>query len=151
MSSDPVPRRTEARLIYAGSLLLALFLGYRLYSLGGPYFEKPRTIIDHVGTTPHETREALLVLPRAAKLLPRNAEVTCFRPRNGQAWDDDPVYLTAIGQLRRQNVLPPFTARLQSPREELIEYVIAIGEPFQHPAYAVVAEWPEGRLYRLRK
>jgi hypothetical protein len=51
--------------------------------------------------------------------------------------------------LQHQKVLPPFVAGLTIARHALVEYVIAIREPFTHPYYRVVAEFPEGRLYKV--
>jgi len=126
---------------------------WRLASRGAPYFEQPRTIVDHVGNGKgngkHETRDALILLPRVAKLLPRGANVTCFRPLRGQQRYDAANYLTAVGMLPHQNVLPPFVAGLETKRKDLVEYVVAIREPFTHPAYVPIAEWPEGRVYQV--
>jgi hypothetical protein len=139
----------EKTLIAIATLvLLAAFL-HRLYTRGGPYFQRPVTIVDHVGPVQHETRDALVLLPRLRPLLPRGAEVTCFRPVEGQERYDMPNYFAAVGQLPQQTVLPPFVAGLTVPREQLNEYVIAVGEPFTHPAYRVIAEFPEGRLYKV--
>ena len=52
----------------------------RLYTRGGPYFARPVTIVDHVGPQKHETRDALILLPKVRPLLPRGAHVTCFEP-----------------------------------------------------------------------
>jgi hypothetical protein len=134
---------------WAAIALLAAALMARLASRGGPYLESPRTIVDHVGPNRHETADALIILPRVAKLLPRGADVTCFRPAGGQEQYDAANFLTAVGMLPRQNVLPPFVAGLLTPRNELVEYVVAIREPFTHPAYVPIAEWPEGRVYRV--
>jgi hypothetical protein len=130
-------------------MLLGAALAWRLYSRGGPYLEPPRTVVDHVGRGTHETRDALIILPRVARLLPRGANVTCFRPIGGQEHYDSPNYLTAVGMLPHQTVLPPFVAGLLTPRNELVEYVVAIREPFTHPYYVPIAEWPEGRVYRV--
>jgi len=92
-----------------------------------------------------------MVLPRIRPLLPRGAQVTCFRPINGEQNYDLPNFFTAVGQLPDQMVQPPFFAARDAPATSLVEYVIAIRDPFTHPAYHVVAEFPEGRLYKVRR
>jgi hypothetical protein len=146
------PRMTpRAVLIHAASLLLFAAFLQRLYTRGGPYFERPVTAIDHVGPDKHELRDALIVLPQVAAMLPRDAQVTCFRPRDGQEQYDGANFLTAVGQLPRQMVQPPFVAGLYIPRTELVDYVVAVSEPFTHPAYKVVRQWPEGALYQVER
>jgi len=141
----------QRTVVYAAAVLLAAALGRRLVTRGGPYFQAPRTIVDHVGPNQHETRDALIVLPRAARVIPEGKEVTCFRPIGGQEQYDSANYLTAVGMLPRHQVLPPFTAGLLTPRAQLVEYVIAIRDPFDHPAYVPIAEWPEGRVYQVQR
>ena len=144
--------RTERAVLTVLALLLVAALAGRLYTRGGPYFERPQTIIDHVGRERHESRDALVLLPKVRPLLPRRAEVTCFRPLDGAAPDGDTSnFLPAIGLLPQQNVLPPFTAMNDVPRRSLVEYVIAIRVPFTHPAYKEIATFPEGRLYRVQR
>ena len=134
------------------ALLLVAALAGRLYTRGGPYFERPRTIIDHVGREKHESRDALVLLPKVRPLLPRGAEVTCFRPLDGAAPEGDTSnFFAAVGQLPHQSVMPPFTAMNDVPRKNLVEYVIAIRVPFTHPAYKEIATFPEGRLYQVQR
>jgi len=135
--------------VAATTLILLIAFGHRLYTRGGPYFSAPETIVDHVGPNKHETRDALLLLPKVRSMLPRDALVTCFRPQNGKQHDDMPNFFVAVGQLPDQTVLPPFVASLGSDPSNLVEWVIAVRDPFTHPSYRVVAEFPEGRLYRL--
>lgn len=142
-------KRVEQIVIALGAILLTAALLVRLVSRGGPYFDRPQTIVDHVGREKHETRDALILLPKVAPLIPRGAEVTCFRPGGGQMQYDVPNYFAAIGALPRHNVQPPFVASLNTPRNELVEYVIAIEQPFDHPYFHVVATFPEGRLYKV--
>ena len=132
-----------------GVLLLTVALLVRLISRGGPYFTRPETIVDHVGPQKHETRDVLLLLPKVAPLIPRSAIVTCFRPVGGQMDFDAPDYFAAVGALPKHTVWPPFVASLTTPRNELVEYVIAVEKPFEHPYYHVVATFPEGRLYKV--
>jgi hypothetical protein len=142
-------RFSEKVIVAVAALILLIAFIHRLYTRGGPYFAPPATIVDHVGPNKHETRDALLLLPKVRPLLPRGAQVTCFRPVNGAQNYDMPNFFAAVGQLPNQAVLPPFVASLGSNRAELVEYVIAVRDPFTHPAYRVVAEFPEGRLYRV--
>jgi hypothetical protein len=135
---------------FASAGLLTIALIARLISRGGPYFEGPLTIVDHVAPQPHETRDALLLLPKVTPMIPRGAFVTCFRPEKGQQHFDLPNYFTAVGGLPRQTVLPPFVASRSAPRQKLVEWVIAVRDPFTHPGYDLVAAFPEGRLYRVK-
>ena len=143
-------QRAEAVVIALGALLLTVALIVRLASRGSPYFDWPQTIVDHVAPEPHETRDALLLLPKVAPLIPRGGFVTCFRPEKGRQHFDVPNYFAAVGALPRHTVWPPFVAELGTPRKELVEWVIAVDDPFTHPDYQVVALFPEGRLYQVR-
>jgi len=145
-------QRIESVIVYLCTALLIAAFVMRLVTRGGPYFARPQTIVDHVGPGKHETRDALVLLPKVEKLIPRGAEVTCFRPIEGTANADDTAnFYTAVGQLPRQQVQPPFTAMLTVPTGSLVEYVVAVGGPFDHPAYRVIAEFPEGRLYKVER
>ena len=143
--------KPEKAIVTGATLILLVAFAHRLYTRGGPYFTVPPTIVDHVGPNKHETRDALLLLPRVRAMLPRGALVTCFRPVNGEQHDDMPNFFAAVGQLPDQTVLPPFVASLGSNPSDLVEWVIAVRDPFTHPAYRVVAEFPEGRLYRVMR
>lgn len=142
--------RLQRAVIWGASLLLVAAFVQRLATRGGPYFERPRTVMDHVGPQRHEIADALEVLPEFAKILPRGATVTCFRPVHGEAAVDG-NYLPAVGMLPRQTVVPYFAASPSTPKKELSDYVVAIREPFTHPEYELIAERPEGRLYRVRR
>jgi len=142
-------RAVEQTVIALGAILLMAALLVRLVSRGGPYLERPQTIVDHVGPGKHETRDALILLPKVEPLIPRGAMVTCFRPAGGQADYDTPNYFAAVGALPKHTVLPPFVASLDTPRNGLVEYVVAIEKPFDHPYYHLVATFPEGRLYKV--
>jgi hypothetical protein len=135
---------------YGGALLLSLAL-IRVYAIRrGPYFAQPRTVVDHADVREHETRQALILIPQVEPLLPPGGEVTAFRPKNGEAWNDDAIYLTAVGLLPDQSVLPPWTAGADLRRDQVVEFVIAVGKPFEHPSYAPVAGFPDGWLYKRR-
>jgi hypothetical protein len=143
--------RLERAVLAALALLLVAALAGRLYTRGGPYFERPRTIVDHIGRVA-ESRDALVLLPKVRPLLPRGVEVTCFRPVNGAVpAEDTDNFFAAVGQLPYQIVDPPFTAMADVPRANLVEYVVAVGEPFTHPAFKEIAAFPEGRLYRVQR
>jgi hypothetical protein len=144
-------RAAERIIVAAATLILFIAFVNRLYTRGGPYFQFPQTIVDHVGPNKHETRDALMVLPRIRHLLPRGAHVACFRPINGGQDYDAPNFLTAVGQLPERFVQPSFFAALDTPPASLVDYVIAIRDPFTHPAYHVVAEFPEARLYKVTR
>jgi hypothetical protein len=132
-------RASEKAIVAAATLILLLAFVHRLYTRGGPYFEAPLTIVDHVGPRKHETRDALVMLPKVRSLLARGARVTCLQPGNP---DKMPDFFTAVGQLPQQKVV--------SPDGDLPEYVIAIGPPFEHPSYREIAAFPpEGRLYKV--
>ena len=140
-----------ARLIQVAALLLMLPLFHGWSKRGRPYFELPSTVMDHAGPEEHALRQVLLLMPKVAPLLPEGAEVAAFRPKDGAVVDDHDTYLAAVGLLPRQFVLPPFTAYASTPREQLVEWVIAVGEPLRHPHYAPVAGFPEGWLYQVRR
>jgi hypothetical protein len=64
----------------------------RLKRGGGPYFERPATIVDHLGPREHEVHREILTLQRVAKTIPRGARVSVIP-------DDTPHYLTAVALL----------------------------------------------------
>ena len=65
-----------------------------------------------------------------------------FRPKDGRAWNDNGVYLTAVGLLPHHSVLPPWTASADLRGDQLVEYVIAVDHPFDHPSYAADRRFP---------
>ena len=148
--------RTLTAAIGLSTILLTAATLVRLVVRGGPYFQIPQTVMDHVDRLDapyvvNPTRTPLLVIPRLSPFIRRGAEVTCFRPVFGREHYDAPSFLAAIGQLPRNHVVPPFAVGLNTPREQLTEYVIAIDGPFSHPAYDLIAEVPNGRLYRVQR
>lgn len=142
--------RLQRIVALAGALLLSLALVLVYAGRRAPYFAQPATVVDHTGVRDHETRAELILLPQVEPMIPRAAEVTVFRPRNGRAWNDDGVYLAAVGLLPQHSVLPPWTAAPELRGHQLVEYVIAVGRPFDHPSYAPVAGFPNGWLYKRR-
>jgi hypothetical protein len=143
--------RSESLVILGSIAALCAFTIARYVERHAPYFSAPETIVDHVDKRTHDNRDLLVLLPKIEPLIPRNVEVTCFRPLAGQQQFDGPNYLAAVGLLPHRSVLPPFTAAADLPVDQLVEYVIAIREPFAHPAYRVVASYPEGTLYRVNR
>ena len=142
----------EARISFATCALLLIAFVAVLYDRGGPYFQSPPTIVEHVFRDRHETRDALLALPLIRPLLPRGAVVACFRPDGRGKWQCDvPVFHTAIALLPHQTVVAPFAASDDIPRATMAEYVIAIDRPFTNPAYKLEAEFATGRLYKVMR
>jgi len=88
----------QRALAVAACVLLAAATVVRLKRGGGPYFERPATIVDHLGPREHEVHREILTLQRAAKTLPRCARVSVIP-------DDTPHYLTAIALLPDQVVV----------------------------------------------
>lgn len=143
--------RAERAVVYAASVLMIGALALRLYTRGGPYFTRPATIVDRVGPQPYEIEPTLRLLPKVRPLLPRRTTVACFRPVHGeQAYQMD-NFFAAVGQLPYQQVIPSFAAANDVPTQNLVEYVVAVREPFVHPSYELVATFPEGRLYKVRR
>ncbi|MEO6258761.1 MAG: hypothetical protein ABIP63_00350 [Thermoanaerobaculia bacterium] len=143
--------RVERVVVTVATLLMIAVLAQRLYTRGGPYFTRPVTIVDRVGPRPYEIEPTLRLLPQIRPLLPRNASVACFQPVKGvQAYQMD-NFFAAVGQLPYQKVIPSFAAATDVPLENLAQYVVAIKEPFTHPSYDLVATFPQGRLYKVRR
>ena len=142
--------RVQQVVAWTAALAISAAAVVRMADRGGPYVQAPRTVVDHVSRQGHETREALILVPQVARLIPRGATVTAFRPQDGRAQNDHPSYLTAVGLLPHHAVLPPFTAFPDTSPRDLAEYVVAIGAPFDHPRYRVVAGFPNGWLYQVR-
>lgn len=143
MSRDAL-QRTVAR---CGAILLCALLVQRFYAAGGPYLHAPETILDHVYLGRHPQRSELMVVPQLEPLIPRGADVTCFHPKNGRAWNDDSTYFTATGLLPRNRVLPPVTAKPDVPKSQAVEWVIALDERFDDPRYLEIAATEHGWLY----
>jgi hypothetical protein len=139
----------DQRVIGIAVILLVVAHVVRLASRGGPYLDRPPTIVEHVGPAKHDTRDALVLLPKVAPLIPRGAVVTCFRPAMGQEHSDDPDFFAAVGALPKHQVWPSFLASRDTKRKDLAEYVVAVEKPFDHPYYHLVATFPEGRLYKV--
>jgi hypothetical protein len=130
--------------VYAAVVIFAAALLYRYKSLGGPYFEFPRTVQDHVAPTMFASRDVILLAQAAAEIVPRGATVTAIQP--SQAPDYDVThYLTASGMMPRHRIVPPaFDAK-----DSLPQFVLAVREPFSNPHYRLYRELPEGRIYEV--
>ena len=86
------------RAVLAACVLLAAATALRLKRGGEPYFERPLTIVDHVGPREHEIHAELLHLRDAAARVPRGATVSVVP-------DDVPHYLTAVALLPEHRVV----------------------------------------------
>ncbi len=133
----------------AACLLLLASLVQILAARGGPYFDRPATVVEHVFPERHEARDALLALPLARRLLPRGATVVCFYPIKGKWRLDVPNLHTAVAELPDQFIVPAYAASEDIPKSNLATYVLAIDGEFTHPGYRVIAEFPTGRLYQV--
>jgi len=141
--------RLQRTVIVAVSLLLAIATAWRFYQRRAPYFAAPRTIVDHIDRIEHPLRKTILLLEKVRPLIPRGAGVACFRSIDGRREADNANYLTAVGMLPHHVVLPSFGTDESLAKEDLIEYVVAVGEPLRNPKYKPVAGFPEGYLYRV--
>lgn len=82
----------QRALVAAACVLLAAATAVRLKRGGGPYCERPATVVDHLGPREHEVHREILALQRVSKTIPRGARVSVIP-------DDTPHYLTAIALL----------------------------------------------------
>jgi len=129
--------------IVAAALVFAAAIVHRFHWLGGPYFEIPETIQDHVWPVRFPSRDAIVLSRRAEPLLPRDATVTILAPEEAPDYDQT-HWLTGLGMLPRQHLVPQ---KFDGP---LPQYVIAIHQEFPNPAYEKIHTFPEGFLYRKR-
>jgi hypothetical protein len=124
-----------------------LFLVIRqLQARGGPYFEIPATVFDHVERDVPLSRQALVMCRNVENLMPRGASLTVIAPALAPNYDFT-HYLAASGMLPRHRVLHPTLAE----GEGWPDFVIALGAPLQHRGYRLVREFPEGRLYAVQR
>ena len=131
-------------MVYVAAALFAAALVHRFYALGGPYFEFPRTVQDHVTPVPFPSRDVILLAQRAAEIIPRGATVTAIHPPEAPNYDVT-LWMTAFGTMPRHRVVPPEFD--QAPPQ----YVLAVRVPFANPKYTLITELPEGRIYELRR
>jgi len=132
--------RLRRILIYAAAAILAVALVRQFYGLGGPYFDAPETIQDHVAEKTYPSRDAIVMARRAAMLIPRGATVTVLMPSQAPNYDPT-LYFTATGLMPRHNVVQPGA----NP-----QYIITVREPLDDPSYAVQNEFHEGKIYVKR-
>ena len=132
--------RLSRVLIHAAAAILAVALVRHFYYLGGPYFEAPQTIQDHVAKKRYPSRDAIVMARRAALLIPRGATVTVLLPSQAPNYDPT-LYFTATGLMPRHTIVAP-AAKPQ--------YIITVQEPLDDPSYAVQNEFSEGKIYVKR-
>ena len=130
--------------VYVSAGLMTLLLVRHFYVLGGPYFEFPQTVEDHVDRVFPLSRDAIVMSRRAAPFLPRGATVTVLAPALAPNWDAT-HYLTGSGLLPHQHVVHP---ALIDSIDSRPDFVIAVRAPLNHAHYLLVHEFPEGKLYR---
>ena len=130
-------------ILCAAAVVFAAATIHRFHWLGGPYFEIPDTIQDHVWPARFPSADAIVLCRRAEPLLPRGAKVTVLKPSEGPDYDQT-HWLTALGMLPRQHAVAQKVDELQP------DYVIAIHEEFPHPNYEKVATFKEGFLYKRK-
>jgi hypothetical protein len=130
-------------IVYVAAVVFAAATIQRFHWLGGPYFQFPDTIQDHVWPARFPSADAIVLSRRAEPLLPRGAKVTILKPGEAPNYDQT-HWLTGLGMLPRQHLVPQKIDELQP------EYIIAIHEEFVHPNYEKVATFPEGFLYRRK-
>ena len=133
--------------VIVSTVLLAAALLLRLRHGGGPYTTRPATVVDHVGPLEHPIRPALVLLPRIATQIPHGTTVTCFRPHDGESWDDGEMYLAALSMLGDHRVRPPLTTH----STDKPQYVIAIGGPFTDRAYREISRTGDALLYEIAR
>lgn len=140
-----MPSVASRAIVYLSSTLMTFLLVAHLRSRGGPYFEIPETVQDHVARKLPLSRQAIVMSRHAEPLLPRGATVTVIAPALAPNYDAT-HYLTASGLLPHQHVLHPAFEGDRGP-----DFVIALGSPLEHAGYHLVREFPEGRLYQRKQ
>jgi hypothetical protein len=145
---DHRPSRETLRTVvtFVAAAVLAVVLVRRYHSLGGPYFEFPKTVQDHVASTFYPSRDVILLASAAAEIIPRGATVTAIQPSQAPDYDVT-LYLTAAGMMPRHRIVPQ--ALTASDPAALPQYVLAVREPFTNPHYRLFREIPEGRIYEV--
>ena len=126
--------------VYGLSAALTIAMIAQQLRRGEGYFRPGTTIFEHTTWILDPVRKLPALLPRVAKVLPRRETVAVFEPLDGMVHDDY-CSLVASGYLIRNRVVP-FG---DDPR-----WVVAVSNPFNDPAYELVAKFPEGRLYKHR-
>lgn len=130
-------------IVYGAALVFFAASIQRFHWLGGPYFQFPDTIQDHVWPVRFLSADAIVLSRRAAPLLPRGATVTILAPSEAPDYDQT-HWLTGLGLLPRQHVMPQ---KMSGRPESLPQFVIAIHDEFDHPHYKLHTRFREGFLY----
>lgn len=125
----------------SGAFAVALILHFQ--RLGGPYFQWPRTVQDHVAPVPYPSRDAIVLAERAAGILPRGTSVTALHPAEAPEYDQT-LALAAAGLMPHHRVVKPHLTADAASRPR---YVLAVRGEFRHPAYVLRMVLPEGRIY----
>ena len=128
-------------IIYIAAAIFSAALVHHFHALGGPYFETPQTIQDHVAKKPFPSRDAIVMCRRAALVIPRGATVTVILPSEAPNHDPTLAY-TAVGLMPHHKIVLPKLEELKP------QYVITVREPLNDPAYKLLTEYPEGNLYQ---
>lgn len=137
-------RETVRRVIvFTAATVFAAAMVHHFHWLGGPYFEIPETIQDHVWPERFLSADAIVVSRRAEPMIPRGATVTILAPSEAPHFDQT-HWLTGLGTMPRHHLVPQ---KIDGPPETLPRYVIALRGPLEHPHYKQVAQFPEGFLY----
>jgi hypothetical protein len=128
--------RQAVVVIFAATALCGVQV-VKLAQLGGPYFARPATVLEHMVPWNYHDRRLLMLAPAIANVIPRGATVSVFEPVDGKAVDDS-CFFIATGQLPRHRIVP---------FSEAPEWVVAVGHPLRDPHYELIATYPEGLLY----
>jgi len=143
---QPSGRLVRRLLVYLVATACTVMMVRAFHARSGPYFEIPVTVYDHVQPERQLARQAIVMARHAEPLMPRGASLTVIAPEQAPHYDST-QYLTAAGMLPRHRVLHPTLAK----GEPWPDFVIALGSPLQHRGYELVREFPEGRLYAVRR
>jgi hypothetical protein len=148
--STSLPARELARrsFILLATVFFLAITAHRFYWLGGPWFEIPQTIQDHVYPVRFPSRDAIILCRRVEPILARGVEVTVLHPSQAPGYDQT-HWLTGLGLLPKQNLVPPDLEG--SSEHDLTDFVVAIAEPLPHESYHLVQQFPEGRLYEVNR
>lgn len=123
--------RLRRTIIYVAAAIFAVALVRHFYGLGAPYFAIPETIQDHVSVERPISRDMIVMARRAARLIPRGATVTV----NG----DWTLANIATGLMPQHAIV-----------DQNGQYVITVRGSLNDPAYAVLHEFDEGKIYVRR-
>lgn len=139
-------QNVRALVIYSCAACMTFLIVREFHARGGPYFEIPRTIFDHVLSDMPLSRQAIIVARYAEPLMPDGATLTVVAPELAPQYDPT-HYLATTGFLPRHKVRHPTLAE----GEPWPDFVIALGAPLEHRGYELLREYPEGRLYAARR